>query len=519
MHANVGNSSHIPRNDTYSLALGSESTIMLQWLLVLALQCGFTCTSHQSLLQKRQCVFQVSHKNIRRYTAAGNVSGSVQVCENSTCCLGIFRNITGELKVETLACNVVEKSCPDPTCKKLRNFITCVCNSDLCNGNITLTPKSEDPPHTISYSAGVTAVMVVAVILPVAGFALTAIKWRSIRKEKKGDLQSSFHDDPLQPLSSREAKTENYITDIEIQQVVGEGHFATVFQGKYQDSKVAVKVYPAGWKQKFTTEKEVYELPLMRHGGIIHFLGTGWKSDDGSWFIVLRYAEYGSLHSFLHKHTTSWIQTLKLCQSLSQGLSYLHSDLHSHDVHKPPVAHRDLSSSNVLIKADGTCALCDFGCSTILRSCSDGDFWQHHIQNMKDHAQFGTLNYMSPEILEGSVNLRSHLFLMQGDIYSLSLVLWEIWMRCSDLFEGAIVPQHLLPYELELDANATRERLILYVSKMDKRPSIPEHWDRLPQGPVLKELLTDCWDLDMDARLTAPCVVDRLMSLKSSYFP
>lgn len=40
------------------------------------------------------------------------------------------------------------------------------------------------------------------------------------------------------------------------------------------------------------------------------------------------------------------------------------------DVHKPPVAHRDLSSFNVLVRADGTCALSDFGCSTILRSCS-----------------------------------------------------------------------------------------------------------------------------------------------------
>lgn len=40
------------------------------------------------------------------------------------------------------------------------------------------------------------------------------------------------------------------------------------------------------------------------------------------------------------------------------------------DVHKPSVAHRDLSSSNVLVRADGTCVLCDFGCSAILRSCS-----------------------------------------------------------------------------------------------------------------------------------------------------
>ncbi|KAM4562370.1 bone morphogenetic protein receptor type-2-like [Odontesthes bonariensis] len=490
----------------------------------LILECVFTCISQQSLLQKRRCVFQVTHKEGHRYTSAGNVSGSVQVCENTSCCLGIYIIINGQQKVDTLACDKVGMSCPDATCKAhshLNNpFIVCTCNTDLCNSNITLTPHSEEPPHTNSYFAAETTLLAVMGIVVVMGFAVIAIKWRSIGKKKKENLQSSCHDYSLQPLCSCGAKTsQNYITDIEIQQVVGQGHFATVFQGKYQESEVAVKVYPTGWKQKFTTEKEIYELPLMRHGGITHFLGIGRKSDDSGWFIVLEYAKYGSLHSFLCEHTTSWKETLKLCQSLSQGLSYLHCDLHSHDKHKPPVAHRDLSSSNVLVKADGTCVLCDFGCSTILRSCSGRGLWQQHTTNMKDHAQLGTLNYMSPEILEGSVNLSSSLFLMQGDIYALGLLLWEIWMRCSDLFEGAIVPQHLLPYELELDANVTRERLILYVSEMDKRPFIPEHWDLLPQGSVLKELLTDCWDRDMDARLTAPCVVNRLVSLLSSYSP
>lgn len=55
---------------------------------------------------------------------------------------------------------------------------------------------------------------------------------------------------------------------------------------------------------------------------------------------------------------------------------------------------------------------------------------------MQAHAQWGTLRYMSPEILQGSVNLRDSAYLMQGDVYALALLLWEIWMRCSDLFEG-----------------------------------------------------------------------------------
>lgn len=43
------------------------------------------------------------------------------------------------------------------------------------------------------------------------------------------------------------------------------------------------------------------------------------------------------------------------------------------------------------------------------------------------------------------------------------------------------VPQHLLPYERELGAHMTRESLTVHVSHMEKRPSIPEHWQQLSQ--------------------------------------
>lgn len=82
-------------------------------------------------------------------------------------------------------------------------------------------------------------------------------------------------------------------------QVVGQGHFATVFKGNYKDAAVAVKVYPAGWKDKFTTEKDIYELPLMRHAGIVHFLGAGRNPSDRSWFVVLEFAEHVSVKRIL----------------------------------------------------------------------------------------------------------------------------------------------------------------------------------------------------------------------------
>ncbi|XP_060925171.1 anti-Muellerian hormone type-2 receptor-like [Limanda limanda] len=506
--------------------------MLQQWWLGFAAALIFICISSQFSLQKRQCVYQVNtseHKpNTRenhKYVTAGNVSGSVQECENTRCCVGYFLLIDGRTVVDLLACDVVEKSCPDATCKtqtRSNRGVKCVCNTDLCNGNITWT-HTDQPQLTYSYFVDevMKAVVILIGILLVLCLMIVAAKWRNSFKDKQRSLQA-VDGCVSPPCSCQTTKTSEVDTaDVELQQILGRGYFATVWQGKYRGSTVAVKVFPAGGRYTFASEKEVYELPLMKHAGILPFLGTGRKAGDSSWFIVLKFAEYGSLHSFLCKHTTSWMLSLKLCQSLSEGLSYLHSDLHryggnSAEEHKPPVAHRDLSSSNVLVKADGTCALCDFGCSAILRSCSGHHRWQSHTTH-KGYRQLGTLRYMAPEILEGAVNLNRRWCLMETDIYALGLLLWEILMRCSDLFEGSTLPPHLLPYESELGANVTLRSLVTFVLHLDKRPSIPKHWELLPQGSALQEILTDCWDFDPDARLTAQCVVNRLISFQSRF--
>ncbi|XP_075881403.1 anti-Muellerian hormone type-2 receptor-like isoform X2 [Nelusetta ayraudi] len=384
----------------------------------------------------------------------------------------------------------------------------CACNADLCNGNITWNTESDEPQLSLGlFNSGENTATIALISFGsvlVLCFMIATIKWKGLFKAKcknqKVVSQLRFH--------------QIEAADIDLQHIVGCGNFATVWRGTYHSSTVAVKVFPAGWKHIFTAEKEVYELPLMKHSGIIDFLGSGRKEDGESWLIVLQFAECGSLHSFLGENTIDWMSSLKLCQSLSQGLSYLHSDLRKHDAHKPPVAHKDLSSSNVLVRADGTCALCDFGSSAVVHSFSRSHK-QSCAKNMSAHAEWGTLRYISPEILQGSVNLRNGTYLLQGDVYALALLLWEIWMRCSDLFQGNVTPQHLLPYESELGATVTMDRLIVHVCDMEKRPSIPRDWEQLAQGSALQEILIDCWDYDPEARLTARCVANRLVSLQS----
>ncbi|KAK3506822.1 hypothetical protein QTP70_029080 [Hemibagrus guttatus] len=222
---------------------------------------------------------------------------------------------------------------------------------------------------------------------------------------------------------------------------------------------------------------------------------------------------HGSLNIFLSRAVCDWRQAVKLAQTLSEGLAYLHTDLQKDGVYKPAVAHGDFSSNNVLVRADGSCALCDFGCSPILLT-------QGQCSNEKT-IQMGTLCYMAPEILEGFANLHSGHCLLQAVVYSLGLVLWELMMRCLDLFKDSPVPEHMLPYEPELGHSPTLQDLVRFVSERQLRPTIPLLWGNIAHGSFhwsLCEILEDCWDPDEDARLTASCAVNRLASLPSDLY-
>ncbi|CAL8340128.1 unnamed protein product [Merluccius merluccius] len=484
-----------------------------RWLLSAVVGCALLCrpTYGQLVAERRRCAFRVSPWNLRQYRHAGAVNGSVQLCSHTQYCVGYFLLVNDQPEVDVQACNVAENPVQNAICEasslRLKRLIKCVCNEDMCNRNVTRRPQPSQPPPTDSHT--VEKVTISTIFIPgfvlFAFIMLIAVKWRHRFKEcdkKTPTMLCSCRTAPTHPING---------ADVELQQAVGRGHFATVWRGEYKGSVVAVKVFPAGHKHKFSSEREVYELPLMEHPGIARFLGAGKSRDGGQWLMVLELASCGSLQHFLCTKRGSWIESMKLSQSLSQGLAFLHSDLHRRGLHKPAVAHRDLSSSNVLVRADGMCTLSDFGCSTILRSCSGLPGWRRPTGSTEDPRQVGSLRYMSPEILEGSVDLRSGRCLVQADVYSLGLLLWEIWMRCSDLFQDSMVPEHCLPYETELGSSVTLDQLLVHVSQMSKRPSIPKHWEWETQ-----ELVTDCWDHDPDARLTAQCVVSRLHALQTT---
>lgn len=62
---------------------------------------------------------------------------------------------------------------------------------------------------------------------------------------------------------------------------------------------------------------------------------------------------------------------------------------------------------------------------------------------------------MAPEVLEGAVNLRDcESALKQVDMYSLGLIYWESFMRCTDLFPGETRTHMLVVFKFLLPSSS-----------------------------------------------------------------
>ncbi|XP_051780318.1 anti-Muellerian hormone type-2 receptor-like [Erpetoichthys calabaricus] len=324
----------------------------------------------------------------------------------------------------------------------------------------------------------------------------------------------------LSGLSQDEALDRHHLdlSSLELDQVINNGRFATLWKGSLDSTAVVLKIYPSSAWRPYNNETEVYKLLLWEHSNVAKFLGMAQRQDSGELLLALQFEENGSMKSFLSQNCNNWADTVKMLLSLCQGLAFLHTEIHRDGLYKPAIAHRDLSSTNVVVKADRTCALSDFESAAILyprAAAKDG----LNVTNLHEVCtQVGTPRYMSPEILDGTLNFQDpSSSLKQADVYSLALLLWEISTRCTDLYSDGLVPEYRMAYEKELGANPSLDELISLVLDRE-RPVVPVVWKETFLGfSSLKEVLEDCWDHDPEARLTAHCVEDRLRALTANY--
>lgn len=206
---------------------------------------------------------------------------------------------------------------------------------------------------------------------------------------------------------------------------IGMGSFGSVYHGTLEDGKeVAIKraefwstspscaVLGATKRQEdkdnaFVNELE--SLSRLHHKNLVRLMG--FYEDMKERILVYEYMENGSLNDHLHKHDlqssalVSWAGRIKAALDAARGIEYLHQYA------TPPIIHRDIKSSNILLDAKWTAKVSDFGLS--LMGPEDEE---SHLSLLAA----GTVGYMDPEYY------RLQHLTTKSDVYSFGVVLLEM---------------------------------------------------------------------------------------------
>lgn len=297
---------------------------------------------------------------------------------------------------------------------------------------------------------------------------------------------------------------------IQLTQSIGRGRYGEVWLAKWRDENVAVKVFFTTEEASWFRETEIYQTVLMRHENILGFIAAD-INGTGSRTLITDYHDFGSLHDYLQKHILSPDRLYDLTFSLASGLAHLHTEICG-TPGKPAIAHRDIKSKNILVKKNGKCAIADFGLAVKYNSESN----EIHIA---PNQRVGTYRYMAPEILNQSLATDKFESFKMADMYSMSLVFWEMCRRCTTTIRGTkktTCDDYALPYHDVVPLDPKLDIMHATVCVKNIRPPVPARWQDEEILRRLSSIMVECWQENPAARLTALRVKKSLVKLKGN---
>ena len=200
----------------------------------------------------------------------------------------------------------------------------------------------------------------------------------------------------------------NRLGPYEILAPIGAGGMGEVYRARDTrlDRIVALKVSAGQFSDRF--EREARSVAALNHPNICTL------HDVGPNYLVMEYIDGHILKGPLSLDTVLQY-AIQICDALDAA-------------HRKGIVHRDLKPANILVSRSGI-KLLDFGLAKWHGKASPGEATET-IALTKEHTLIGTIQYMSPEQLEGKdADARS-------DIFSFGLVLFEM-LTGKRAFEGS----------------------------------------------------------------------------------
>uniref|UniRef100_A0A5B7B7J0 Putative serine/threonine-protein kinase CDL1-like isoform X1 n=1 Tax=Davidia involucrata TaxID=16924 RepID=A0A5B7B7J0_DAVIN len=193
--------------------------------------------------------------------------------------------------------------------------------------------------------------------------------------------------------------TNNFSTEM----VIGEGGNSKVYRANIEDGQAAavkvLKITPSSAEDLF---REVELLSGLKHDNIIQLIGYCYSKELHA---VVYNLLKGSLRQKLDQ--LKWSERMMIAIGAAKALDYLHSC-------SPPIIHRDVKSSNILLSHNCQPQLSDFGAAMVHQQTQQSSAYA------KPFHVVGTFGYLAPEyMMYGKVDEKV-------DVYSYGVVLLEL---------------------------------------------------------------------------------------------
>ncbi|MEM8997178.1 MAG: serine/threonine-protein kinase, partial [Acidobacteriota bacterium] len=190
---------------------------------------------------------------------------------------------------------------------------------------------------------------------------------------------------------------------------LGRGGLATVYRVE-RTSEFSMPVALKRIRRGMDTDDIVERLRLERQilARLVHpniaRLHDGGSDAEGRPYLVMEVIDGERIDRYCQKHGLSVRRRLELFRQACAAVDFAHQNL---------ILHRDLKPSNILVTADGTVKLLDFGIAKVLAGPAEA-------QQTATENRLLTPDYASPE------QLRGELLTTSSDIYTLGAVLFQL---------------------------------------------------------------------------------------------
>jgi serine/threonine-protein kinase len=280
---------------------------------------------------------------------------------------------------------------------------------------------------------------------------------------------------------SQEGTSLPRIPGYEVEGQLGRGGMGVVFRARHLRLnrivalKMALADANASPQERERFQREAEAVAALRHANIVQIHDVG--DADGRPYFTMEYVEGGSLAQKLAGTSQPARQAAALLATLAHAVQA---------AHQSGIVHRDLKPANVLLTADGTPKISDFGLARRL----DGESGL-----TRTGATLGTPLYMAPEQARGKTDMVGP----AADLYALGTILYECLTGQPPFrAETAVATLYQVAFQdpvppSRLNAKVPRDLETICLKCLEKEPSrrydsaaaLAEDLDRFLRGEAI----------------------------------